>query len=258
MTSRYLIAVAVMTLRVQGADPGTYNDFWRDRGTGSRETALVVDPASGIIPSLTPQAKKREADRVAARQQRGDADSYLDRNRWERCLTRSLPMFPGSYNNNFQILQTPGYVVIRMEMVHDVRIIPVDGRPHGNIRTWLGDSRGRWEGATLVVDTINFNDKLDGGSIMPSHRGNMFAHRGSGETLHMIERFTRTDEDTVIYEFTMDDQATFTKSWTARMPMTKGNGEIYEYACHEGNYALVGILKGARAQEKGTGRPEKK
>jgi hypothetical protein len=148
-------------------------------------------------------------------------------------------MLPSAYNNNYQILQTPGYVVIFIEMIHDVRIIPLDGRPHlpGHIRQWMGDPRGHWEGNTLVVDTTNFSGK------------NPF--RGSDGNLHLIERFTRIDPDTILYRFTVDDPTAFTKPWTGEAPMTKTPGPLYEYACHEGNYAMTNILSGARAEEKG-------
>jgi hypothetical protein len=150
-------------------------------------------------------------------------------------------MIPGPYNNNYQILQTPDNVVILSEMIHDARIVPIDGRPHvgQNIRQWFGDSRGRWEGNTLVVDTTNFTDKAN--------------YRGSTDGLHLIERFTRVDADTVKYEFTIDDPTTFTKKWTAAIPMARTDEQIYEYACHEGNYGMVNMLKGARAQEKAGG-----
>jgi hypothetical protein len=214
-----------------------YNDFWWDRGNkvvATRQTSLVVDPPDGRVPALTPEGQKRAAERA-----RRGFDSWEDRSLWERCITRGLPMIPGPYNNNYQILQTPGYVVILHEMIHDARIIPLDGRPHvgPNIRQWFGDSRGRWEGATLVVDTTNFTDKAN--------------FRGSTKGLHLIERFTRVNADTVKYEFTIDDPTTFTKSWTAAIPMDKTDEQIYEYACHEGNYGMVNLLKGARAQENG-------
>ena len=214
-----------------------YNDFWWDRGNkvaSTRQTSLVVDPPDGRVPALTPEGQAR----AAARAVRG-YDSWQDRSLWERCITRGLPMIPGPYNNNYQILQTPGYVVIVLEMIHDVRIVPVDGRPHvgPGIRQWFGDSRGRWEGNTLVVDTTNFTDK-----------GNF---RGSTGGLHLIERFTRVDADTVRYEFTIDDPSTFTKQWTAAIPMARTDEQIYEYACHEGNYGIVNMLKGARVQEQG-------
>ena len=147
-------------------------------------------------------------------------------------------MLPGPYNNNFQILETRDQVVILNEMIHDARVIPLDGRPHlaSNIRQWMGDSRGHWEGNTLVVDTTNFSGK--------------FSFRGSDENLHLTERFTRVSPDTLLYEFTVDDPTAFTKPWTAPIPMTKTKGPVFEYACHEGNYAMVDILAGARAAEK--------
>jgi hypothetical protein len=213
-----------------------YNDFWWDRGTkvaSTRQTSLVVDPPDGRVPALTPEGQKRATERAA----RG-YDSWQDRSLWERCITRGLPIIPGPYNNNYQILQTPGYVVILHEMIHDARIIPLGGQPHlgKHIRQWFGDSRGKWEGDTLVVDTTNFTDK--------------WSYRGSTEGLHLIERFTRINADTVRYEFTIDDPATFTKRWTASIPMQQTDEQIYEYACHEGNYGIVNLLSGARVQEK--------
>ena len=236
---------------------GTYNAFWSDgdRGTIMTRTSLIVDPPDGRIPALTPESQKREAARAGVRRGRGEGDSWVDRNRWERCLARGLPMAPGPYNNTYQIFQIPGYVVILMEMVHDTRIIPLDGRPHGSIRTWLGDSRGRWEGDTLVVDTIGFVTQLDGDPYLPAHPGALFQHRGSGETLHLVERFTRTGADMISYEFTMDDPQTYTSPWTAVVPMEKTEDLPFEYACHEGNYGLVSILKGARAND-AAGNPE--
>jgi hypothetical protein len=237
----------------RAGDPGTYNAFWSDTGRGVLETrtSLVVDPPDGRIPSLTPAALKREAERAAVRRTRGPADSHEDRNRWERCLARGLPMAPGPYNNTYQIFQTPGYVVILMEMIHDVRIVPLDGRPHlpGGIRQWLGDSRGRWEGQTLVVETRNFIEELDGGTYLPSHRGALFQHRGTGESLRIVERFTRVSADTIVYEFTLDDPQTYTRPWTAEVLMTRTDDRLFEYACHEGNRGLVNILTGARADD---------
>ncbi len=206
---------------------------------------MVVDPPDGRLPPLTPEgqeAKKRRA--------RG-ADSWEDRHLWERCITRGgLPnaMFPRAYNNNTQILQAPGYVVLLLEQIHEVRIIPLDGRPHvlPNIRQWLGDSRGHWEGATLVVDTINFAGEVS--ALQPWADFNSAS--GSGETLHLVERFTRVDADTIAYQVTVDDPKMYTRPWTVAFPMTKTQDQIYEYACHEGNYGMVGILAGARAEEK--------
>ncbi len=149
-------------------------------------------------------------------------------------------MLPAGYNNNIRILQAPGYVVIEMEMIHDARIVPMDGRPHGSVRRWMGDSRGRWEGNTLIVDTINFTAKT--------------AFRGSGEQLHLVERFTRTGETTIQYAFTAEDPETWTSPWTAAFPLTRTAGPIYEYACHEGNErSMQGILLGARTQDKTPG-----
>ncbi len=218
-----------------------YNEAWFDRGTrlAARRTSLIVDPPDGRIPPLTPEAQKLAAERAAYRRQH-PADRAQDRSLAERCIiwgTSGPPMLPGPYNNFYQIIQTPEYVMILVEMIHDVRIIPLDGSPHppANIRLWMGDSRGHWEGDTLVVDTTNFTDKTN--------------FRGSGENLHVIERFTRSDANTLHYEFTVDDPATFTRTWKAVLPMSKAEGPIYEYACHEGNYALRDILAGARAQE---------
>ena len=219
-----------------------YNDFWYDRGTkvvGNRRTSLIVDPPDGKVPALTPDAQKRQAERAAAG--RGHQfDGPENRALTERCLvwpTAGPPMMPSFYNNNYQIVQGPGYVMILVEMVHDVRIIPTDGRPHlpANIRQWFGDSRGHWEGDTLVVETTNFTDKS--------------SFRGSDENMKLIEKFTRTGPDTVLYEFTVNDPTVFTKPWTAQVPMNKMQGPIIEYACHEGNYAMSGMLAGARADE---------
>jgi hypothetical protein len=224
---------------------GAYNDFWFDRGSKivpTRRTSLVVDPPDGRVPPLTPEAQKAGAARadISRRPPEGPEDMGLP----ERCLlwpTAGPPMLPSGYNNNYQILQVPGYVVIFIEMIHDVRIIPLDGRPHfpQRIRQWLGDSRGHWEGNTLVVDTTNFTDKTH--------------FRGADRNLHLIERFTRVDPSTILYEFTVDDPTVFTKPWKAQAPLTKTPGPIYEYACHEGNYAMPNVLKGARAQEKTAG-----
>jgi hypothetical protein len=226
------------------ADLGrAYNDFWYDRGTkvvASRRTSLVVDPPDGHVPALTPEAQKRQADRLAAG--RGHQfDGPENRGLAERCLvwpTAGPPMMPSFYNNNYQFVQGPGYVAILVEMVHDVRMIPTDGRPHlpPNVREWFGDPRGHWQGDTLVVESTNFTDK------------NSF--RGSDENLKLTEKFTRTGPDTILYEFTVEDPTAFTKPWSAQIPMDRMDGPIIEYACHEGNYAMSGILAGARADEK--------
>ncbi len=224
---------------------GAYNDFWFERGSKvvpTRRTSLVIDPPDGKVPPLTQEAQRAAALRaeISRRPPEGPEDTALP----ERCLlwpTAGPPMLPSGYNNNYQIFQAPGYVVIFIEMIHDFRIIPLDGRPHlpKNIRQWMGDSRGHWDGETLVVDTINFTDKTH--------------FRGSDENLHLVERFTRVDPDTILYEFTVDDPTAFTKTWRAHAPLTRSKGPIYEYACHEGNYSMFNVLKGARAQEKTAG-----
>ncbi|MBV8903829.1 MAG: hypothetical protein JOZ22_09345 [Acidobacteriia bacterium] len=223
-------------------DTGGYNEFWYDRGTKvvpSRRTSLIVDPPDGRIPPLTPEAQaKVDAARAAARQH--PADGPESRSLQERCIlwpTAGPPMLPSGYNSMYQIVQGPGYVMIQVEMIHDARIIPLDGSPHlpPNVRQWLGDSRGLWEGDTLVVDTTNFTNKT--------------RFRGATENLHLVERFTRTGPDTILYQFTVDDPKAFTRSWSAEIPMTKTSGPVFEYACNEGNYAMTDILAGARAEE---------
>ena len=231
-----------------------YNEIWYDRGNkvvGSKRTSLIVDPPNGRLPAMTPEGKKR-ADLRAAEQRetqlgRPHADSWEDRPLQERCivgLNAGPPMTPGAYNNNVQLFQTPQYVVILNEMVHDARIIPLDGRPHGHLRQWKGDSRGHWEGNTLVVDTTNFKRETS----LPNSSANT----------HLIERFTRTDANTLLYEFTVDDPTMWTRPWTAAVPMRKSTDPIYEYACHEGNYAMASILAGARAAEKAAEEAAKK
>ena len=218
-----------------------YNEFWRDRGriTPDRRTALIIDPPDGRVPPLTPAAQKLAAERAA--QSRGhEFDGPENRSLAERCIAvpnTGPPMMPANYNANYQIVQAPGYVALLSEQIHDVRIIPTDGRPHlpQDVRQLLGDSRGRWDGNTLIVETTNFTDRT--------------SFRGSGEQMHLTERFTRTGADTMTYEFTVDDPETFARPWTARIPMMRAKGPLFEYACHEGNYGLEGSLAGARAEE---------
>jgi hypothetical protein len=226
------------------ADVATaYNQFWYDRGTkavGTRRTSLIVDPPDGHIPALTPEAQKRVQDKRTWMEAHA-TDGPEGRSLGERCIlwaTAGPPMLPGPYNNNFQIVQTRNQVVILNEMIHNARIIPLDGSPHvaNEIRQWMGDSRGHWEGNTLVVDTTNFSDE--------------YSFRGSDRNMHLTERFTRVSPDTLLYEFTVDDPTAFTKPWTVQIPVTRTKGPIFEYACHEGNYAMTDILAGARAAEK--------
>ena len=226
------------------ADLGrAYNDFWWDRGTkvvGTRRTSLVVDPADGRIPTLTPLAQSRQQERAQARRLR-PADGPEDRPLGERCIllnSAGPPMSPSAYNNNYQLIQSKDHVVILNEMVHDARVIPLDGRPHlpGNVRQIMGDSVGHWEGETLVVDTTNFTDQS--------------AFRGSGANLHLTERFTRVDAETLLYEYTVNDPESFVKPWSVALPSTRVSGPIFEYACNEGNLGMEGLLSAARAEEK--------
>ena len=220
-----------------------YNDFWWDRGTKvvkTLRTSLIIDPPDGRIPALVPAANQRLAAQRQARAGRA-TDGPEFRPLAERCLlwaTAGPPMMPSFYNNNYQIVQNSGYVTILVEMIHDARIIPIDNRPHlpGSVRQWMGNSVGHWEGNTLVVETTNFTDKT--------------AFQNSSADMKLTERFTRTDEDTLMYEFTVEDPSTYVRPWTAQIPMSKTDGPIWEYACHEGNYAMTNVLRGARAEEK--------
>lgn len=225
-----------------------YNDFWWDRPTkvvSTHRTSLVIDPKDGKVPALTPAAAAREklepqtpSNRSLGTGGRG-TDSWLDRSLWERCLTQgSTRLAAGAYNPNVQIFQSEQTIAIVHEQIHEARIIPLDGRPHlnGSVRQWLGDSRGHWEGDTLVIETTNFTDKTN--------------FRGATDNLKMIERLSRTDDGVLTYEATFEDPTTWSRPWTVQLPMPKVNNYMYEYACHEGNYGMVGLLQGARAQEK--------
>ncbi len=238
-------------------DPGTYNEFWLDIGTkvaGNRRTSLIVDPPDGKLPSYTPQGERRRAERAAMtkRPPSGPEDLPLQ----DRCIlgfNSGPPMIPGAYNNYVQIFQSSSYVVLLTEMVHDARIVPLDGRPHlsAHIRQWRGDSRGHWDGDTLVVETKNFRPE---GTAHPLKAGGRLD--AIGANLHLIERFTRRNADTLNYDFTVADSTTFARPWTGSYPMAKSRDQVYEYACHEGNYSMATILAGARAQEKaGNTRP---
>jgi hypothetical protein len=218
----------------------SYNEFWYERGnrlTTDKRTSLIVEPADGRIP-FTEAASRRNAERTQ-RSNSGFGDSHEDRPLADRCLigfNSGPPMTPGAYNNNLQIVQAPGYVVIINEMVHNARIIPTDGRPHTKFRQWTGDSRGRWEGDTLVVETINFRRET--------------SLQGSTADTHVVERFTRLGAEAIKYEFTVSDPTSYIRPWSAMVPLKRMQEPLFEYACHEGNYALPNILAGARAQEK--------
>src|SRR5688572_17434183 len=216
---------------------------WLERGQPSRRTSLIIDPPDGRIPFLDEEARKRSLVAVNARtsgQRPYDSASALDL--YDRCITRGLPhvIFPTIYNNTSQIVQGPGYLAIRYEMIHDARVIPINGGPHlpSKMTQYFGDSRGRWEGDTLVVDVTNF----------PS---NIVNYRGAGPGLRLTERFRRIDADTVRYEVTVTDPTTLVRPWTAALHLRHSNQpDVFEYACHEGNYAMRNILSGARAAEK--------
>jgi hypothetical protein len=239
---------------------GAYNNFWWDWGSdviGTRRTSLIVDPPDGRIPPLTPEAQKRASgprprpatERVALG---AVVDNPEDLGLSERCIvgfSSGPPILANAYNNNLQIVQTPSHVVIHTEMIHEARIVPLDQRPRlpAHMWQWLGDSRGRWENDTFVIETANFTDKS-------SFSGNLVGRNGSTARMTLVERFTRVADDTLLYEFTVTDPATWTKPWTVQLPMTRTSEQIFEYACHEGNYSMPGMMKGARAMEETQGR----
>jgi hypothetical protein len=244
-------AYAKSQLAPEATGKGTYGDvhynmtqFGLEKSqtkiANSIRTSLITDPPDGHIPPMTPEAVERNAAR-AAKNKGHEFDSAENRPLAEQCImwgNEGPPMMPVTYNSNMQIVQGDGYVAILQEVIHNVRMIPTDGSAHlpANIREWEGDSRGRWEGNTLVVDTTNFTDKA------PFH--------GSSENLHVVERFRRVDANTILYQFTVDDPHTWTRPWSGEMSMTKIDGPIFEYACHEGNYGMVNNLSGARAEER--------
>jgi hypothetical protein len=225
-------------------------NYWDERGTPNKQASLVVDPPDGRIPPLTPEAQKLQADRGAARRARpcaaqpgGCHDTWEDESLWDRCITRGLvgSVLPNGYNTGNQIVQGPGYVVFRNEMIHEARIIALDNRPHPNagIRTWMGSSRGHWEGSALVVETTNFLPGIPVGNTPAS------------DALRITERFSLTDANTLNYQLTVDDPKTWTKPWTVSFPLKRSKDyAVYEYACHEGNYYMFNALSGARAEEK--------
>lgn len=223
--------------------------YWDDRGKPNHQASLVVDPPDGRIPELTADTQKMQAERAAARRARpcstaagGCHDTYEDDSLWDRCITRGAvgSIVPNTYNQGNQIIQTPGYVILRNEMIHETRVIPVDGRPHSpsSIRTWMGDSRGHWEGNVLVVETTNFNGRdVIGGTPV-------------SDELRLVERFTRKDANTLEYRLTIEDPKTWTKPWSISFPLRRETSYVlYEYACHEGNHYMYNALTGARKAE---------
>jgi len=240
-------------LESEQTEPGTIPDvhydftqFGLDRNQGglalNLRTSLIFDPANGQLPPMTEEGQKRNAARAEARKRMGGpTDAAQNQSLSVRCILMDRagpPMLPGAYNNNYQIIQGPGYVMILVEMIHEPRIIPLDGRPHlpPHVRSLTGNPIGRWEGETLVVETTNFTDKT--------------AFQGSSENMRLTERFTRVSEDRIDYKFTIDDPATWTRPWSAELPMQKTIGPIFEHACHEGNRGLSNTLAGARLEDK--------
>ncbi len=215
---------------------GNYNHFWVVERDFDNRTSLVVDPPDGKIPALTPEAEQRKEAQLAYTAEH-PSDSYTDRINSDRCITYGVPFLGAGYNGYFQISQTPDHVVVLQEMIHEARVIPLDGRPHldSAIRQWTGDPRGHWDGDTLVVETKNFSAKS--------------RFMESSENLHLLERFTRTGPTTLQWELTISDQSTWTETWSVLILLSKSEDDIFEYACHEGNYAMEGILSGARTEE---------
>ncbi len=218
--------------------------YWQDRGTAKMQASLIVDPPNGRLPARVPAVEQRLAARAAARQGRGPADSWTDRSLYERCISRGMMNFlPTLYNNGNEILQSPGYVVIRHEMINETRIVPISSEPFSNVRTHMGESRGRWDGDTLVVETTNY---LTGQTVISG--------APVSDELRVTERFTRIDDHTLRYSATVSDPQTWAQPWTVSFDLTEDpEYPLIEYACHEGNYALVNILKGARAAEGAAG-----
>lgn len=232
------------------SNPGAYNNFWMDRGARTNRTSMLIDPPSGKFPPLTPAAEEHRATQQKAPGGMEKDDTWEDRHIWERCVTRGgMPnaMFPRSYNNNMQVFQAPGVVVMLIEQVHEVRVVPIDDRPQvsDKITQWNGLSRGRWEGDTLVVETTNLDHRVS--ALQP---WSIFSsHKGSGKELTLVERFTRVGPDTLEYEVEVNDPLMYTDSWTVNYPFTQMDDLIYEYACHEGNAGMEGILAGGRAED---------
>ncbi len=228
---------------------GSYNQVWMDSGTRflpTRQTSLVVDPSDGRVPVRPAAEARRDFNRAH------EGDSYIYMSVWDRCISRGVPgsIFPAGYNNAYRIFQTPDYVAILYEMIHDARIIPMDGRPRvdENVRLWMGDSRGKWEGDTLVIEVTNYTAR---GWIASNGAARRIKGIPQTEDLKVVERFTRTSEDTIQYEVSIEDPEIYTSPWKIAMPLTADpEYEMYEYACHEGNMAVELALSGARAVER--------
>jgi hypothetical protein len=235
-----------------GINPPSY---WLERGKPQRQASLVVDPPNGRIPPLTEEATRKQLQAKQAKQTRGANDSWTDHSLYDRCISRGVmgSILPVIYNNGTQIIQAPGQVAIRYEMIHETRVIPLDGRPHvgPEIRSYMGDARGHWDGNTLVVETTNFLGDRNGIGL----NGGGTPH---SDALVLTERWTRTGPDTLNYEATINDPKTFTKPWKILMPLKLENSyQLVEYACHEGNYALMDMLSGARSDEQAAAAAKK-
>lgn len=233
-----------------GGNIGAYNNFWMERGARSNRTSMLVDPPDGRFPALTAVGEHASMTRLKTPGGVDLDDTYEDRHIWERCVTRGgMPnaMFPRSYNNNMQVFQAPGVVVMLLEQVHELRVVPLDDRPQvsENITQWNGLSRGHWEGDTLVVETANLDARAS--ALQPW--SNFSSHVGSGGGITLVERFTRTAGDTLEYEIEVSDPVMYTDSWTVAYPFNSLDGIMYEYACHEGNEGMIGILAGGRAED---------
>ena len=217
---------------------GAYNAAWWERGWSDGRTSLIYDPPDGKIPPLTPEARKRQTGRKESVRTNGPYNGPEDLDLYTRCIIRGpLPRVPTGYLNNYEIVQAPGLVAIVQEQIHESRIVPLDGRPHldPSVRQWLGDSRGHWEGNTLVVETTNFNERT--------------SFEGATKNMVLVERWTRVADDRIDYRFTVSDPATWTRPWSAAIAWNK-SGTLYEYACHEDNFGMYNILAGERAKEK--------
>ena len=249
LASRAKLLAAIADGGEVGAGP---THWYENLGAKSRRSSVIIDPRNGRLPPLTAAARARATAEAAARKGRGPSDSGTDRSLWDRCITVGLPavMFPTGYNNNVQILQAPGVVTITHEMMHDTRIIPLDGRPHisPRIRGYYGDSRAHWEGTTLVVDVTNFHPKVN--------LGHMSNNRPTGETFHLVEKYTRVGPAEVRYEVTIDDPQMYVRPWTVVLDLA-AQGDTYEYACHEGNRGLENILRAARLDEAAAAKSSK-
>ena len=240
-----LVLAAIAGVEAVSYDPttGNYNQFWIAERDFSSRTSLVIDPPDGRIPDLTPAAQDRRRDAGAYRRTH-PADSYTDRPQSERCVTYGVPRLGAGYNSYYQVFQSADHVVMLHEMIHDARVIPIDGQPHlaASVRQLHGDSRGHWEGDTLVIETTNYSPKTN---FSPSFNGG-----GASDKLHVVERLTRVGPQTLNYEVTVTDPTTWTRPWTVMIPLKGTEDAIYEYACHEGNIGMEGILAGQRSEER--------